>query len=76
MKVNKLLSLDLDVVELLKKEENASKVANTALRDYYQISTISKLGLEAINKLKEINAEKKAKEQEWKEREEKIIHGA
>lgn len=35
MKVSKLITLDVEIIELLKREDNASALINSILREYY-----------------------------------------
>ena len=40
MKVNKLFTIDLDLVERLKDEKNQSKVVNELLQEYFAMGGI------------------------------------
>lgn len=52
MKINKLMSLDFELVEKLKKEQNASKLVNDLIKQHYSGGQMSKDALrqEIINK--------------------------
>ena len=65
MKTNKMISLDVELVERLKKEKNGSKLINSLLEDYYSCG----LGLEK----KELN-DKKVKLSEELKRIEKQVN--
>lgn len=61
MKVNRTYSIDADLVDMLTKEENASKLINQLLSDYFGANreSIERRKLEATNKLQSIEAEEK-----------------
>ena len=58
MKTTKLISLDIDLVERLKKESNCSELINSLLLDYYgENKDFKKIRL--MNKIKLIKLQKK-----------------
>ncbi len=52
MKVTKTFTLDLEIIEKLKQEDNASELVNNLLTNYFNISDNKELSLE--EKLKEV----------------------
>ncbi len=36
MKVNKMLSLDLEIIQRLQQERNASEIVNNLLKEFYE----------------------------------------
>lgn len=65
MKGQKILSLDLEIIEELKKEKNSSKLINDLLRDYFHQSTTLKKE-ELLNKLGNLELESKKIQEQMK----------
>ena len=51
MKANKVISLDVDLLEQLKREPNASGLINDLVREHFQFKDIKKMSLEEKKEL-------------------------
>lgn len=60
MKLNKIFSIDLEMYELLKKEDNASKIINDLLLKHYK--DYNKTDKQIIEEVKNMIKERESKE--------------
>jgi len=52
MKVVKMISIDVELANLLKNEDNASGLINELVRQHYAADTVEKLPLDKLKELK------------------------
>lgn len=56
----KIVSLDTDIIEWLKEQDNASQIVERLVRKEMETNGLNSLSLEQLKALKEIREEKKA----------------
>jgi hypothetical protein len=70
MKINRTYSLDIELIEKLKSETNASELINSLLRKHFEFSDMNKLSLSEINlELKKLDLE-----EEYKKKKKELKH--
>lgn len=72
-KINKVFTLDQEIVEQLQKTKNASALVNGLLKDHFKFADLDKLSVPELEKKIQI-AERKQKLQEEMEKLEKELN--